>query len=88
MWYAEAGWSRTLVVLAQVLSDAFAANPDSEEIWLAAVKLEKENREPERARLLLTKVRMWPRGSMRCRGSGVGGRLSMIGPVRLCCAGT
>ena len=58
VWYAEAGWSRTLVVLAQVLSDAFAANPDSEEIWLAAVKLEKENREPERARLLLTKVCM------------------------------
>ena len=46
-----------LVVAAQVLSDAFAANPDSEEIWLAAVKLEKENREPERARLLLTKAR-------------------------------
>jgi hypothetical protein len=28
----------------QVLEEAFAANPDSEEIWLAAFKLEFENR--------------------------------------------
>ena len=39
------------------MSEAFAANPDSEDIWLAAVKLEKETKEPERARALLTKAR-------------------------------
>ncbi len=33
-----------------ILARAFAANPDSEQIWLAAFKLEFENNEPERAR--------------------------------------
>jgi pre-mRNA-processing factor 6 len=37
--------------------DAFAANPDSEQVWLAAVKLEWENDERDRARVLLTKAR-------------------------------
>ena len=32
------------------LSKAFQANPNSEEIWLAAVKLESENSEDQRAR--------------------------------------
>ena len=41
----------------QILSEAFAANPDSEEVWLAAFKLEFENAEPERARLILGKAR-------------------------------
>lgn len=36
---------------------AFQANPNSEEIWLAAVKLESENSEYERARRLLAKAR-------------------------------
>jgi pre-mRNA-processing factor 6 len=35
---------------------AFGANPNSEEIWLAAVKLESENKEYERARKLLAKA--------------------------------
>lgn len=35
----------------------FQANPNSEEIWLAAVKLESENNEYERARKLLAKAR-------------------------------
>jgi pre-mRNA-processing factor 6 len=39
-----------------ILSLAFQANPNSEEIWLAAVKLESENSEFERARRLLAKV--------------------------------
>jgi len=39
------------------LSLAFQANPNSEEIWLAAVKLESENSEYERARRLLAKAR-------------------------------
>lgn len=40
-----------------ILSLAFQANPNSEEIWLAAVKLESENHEYERARKLLAKAR-------------------------------
>ena len=40
-----------------VLKAANLANPDSENIWLAAVKLEFENNEVERARALLTKAR-------------------------------
>lgn len=39
------------------MSQAFSANPDSEEIWLAAFKLEFENHEAERARVLLSKAR-------------------------------
>lgn len=39
------------------MSLAFQANPNSEEIWLAAVKLESENNEFERARRLLAKAR-------------------------------
>ena len=39
-----------------ILSLAFKNNPNSEEIWLAAVKLESENGEYERARLLLGKA--------------------------------
>jgi pre-mRNA-processing factor 6 len=40
----------------RVLSEAFAANPDSEEILLAAFKLEFENAQPLLARGLLAKV--------------------------------
>lgn len=40
-----------------ILSEAFSANPDSEEIWLAAFKLEFENKEPERAKAILEKAR-------------------------------
>ena len=36
---------------------ANSALPDSENIWLAAAKLEYENDEPERARALLNKAR-------------------------------
>ena len=39
-----------------ILALAFGANPNSEEIWLAAVKLESENKEYERARKLLSKA--------------------------------
>jgi len=41
----------------RVLEEAFAANPDSQEIWLAAFKLEFENDEVPRAKLLLHKAR-------------------------------
>ena len=40
-----------------ILALAFQANPNSEEIWLAAVKLESENNEYERARRLLARAR-------------------------------
>ena len=40
-----------------ILALAFQANPNSEEIWLAAVKLESENNEDERARRLLARAR-------------------------------
>ena len=40
-----------------ILALAFKANPNSEEIWLAAVKLESESNELERARKLLAKAR-------------------------------
>ena len=39
-----------------ILALAFQANPNSEDIWLAAVKLESENNEFERARRLLEKA--------------------------------
>ncbi len=40
-----------------ILALAFQANPNSEEIWLAAVKLESENDEYQRARRLLERAR-------------------------------
>ncbi|KAH6812871.1 pre-mRNA splicing factor-like protein [Perilla frutescens var. frutescens] len=40
-----------------IFEEAHAAIPNSEEIWLAAYKLEFENSEPERARMLLAKAR-------------------------------
>lgn len=40
----------------QILASAFEANPNSEEIYLAAFKLEFENKEPERAKAILEKV--------------------------------
>uniref|UniRef100_A0A0C3UDZ0 PRP1 splicing factor N-terminal domain-containing protein n=1 Tax=Guillardia theta (strain CCMP2712) TaxID=905079 RepID=A0A0C3UDZ0_GUITC len=41
-----------------ILGEAFKINPDNEEIWLAAVKLENDNNEIQRARTLLEKARM------------------------------
>lgn len=46
-----------------ILQEAFAANEDKESLWLAAWKLEFENREPERARLLLQRARERPASS-------------------------
>ena len=36
---------------------SYEANPNSEEIWLAAIKLESENNEFTRARRLLARAR-------------------------------
>lgn len=41
----------------EVLELAFVANPESEQIWLAAVKLEAENSELRVARELLIRAR-------------------------------
>jgi len=41
----------------QILARAFKHNPNSEGIWMAAVKLESENEEFDRARRLLAKAR-------------------------------
>ena len=41
----------------EVLERAFVANPESEQIWLAAVKLEAENGELKVARELLIRAR-------------------------------
>ena len=41
----------------EVLENAFVANPESEQIWLAAVKLEAENGELGVARELLVRAR-------------------------------
>ncbi len=54
-----------------ILARAFAANPDSEAIWLAAFKLEFENNEPERARWGTT-------------GCGLGWSVCE-GGMRMCC---
>lgn len=56
------------------------ANPNSEEIWLAAVKLESENNEYERARRLLAKARSSaPTARVRSRNGRKGGRLQTVG---------
>lgn len=55
---AKSKWMANEVPAARgILSFAFQANPNSEDIWLAAVKLESENSEYERARRLLAKAR-------------------------------
>jgi len=41
----------------EILSRAFEANPDSEGIWLAAVKLEAENGQIEAAKQLMQRAR-------------------------------
>merc|ERR1712151_1448890 len=41
----------------EILTQAFAANPDSEPVWLAAAKLEWETGEIDRARVLLSRAR-------------------------------
>jgi pre-mRNA-processing factor 6 len=59
-----------------VLENAHSKNPDSEEVILAAFKLEFENKEPERARLLAQRAqeslsapspRVWQKAAMVAR---------------------
>lgn len=58
LMYAKEKWIAGDVPGARdVLEQAFVANPESEQIWLAAVKLEAENGEWEVARELLARAR-------------------------------
>ena len=58
LMYAKSRWMEGDVNHARtILTDAFAQNPNSEGIWMAAVKLESENNEFPRARKLLDKAR-------------------------------
>jgi Tetratricopeptide repeat len=60
MWAKEAWMAGDIEAARRILEQAFRANADSEEIWLAAFKLEFENNEADRARLLLAKARQSP----------------------------
>lgn len=56
---AKSKWQAGNVALArETLSAGFQANPNSEDIWLAAVKLESENNEYKKAISLLKKARL------------------------------
>ena len=57
MWAKEKWISGDVPAAREVLEKAFVANPESEQIWLAAVKLEAENGELEVARELLVRAR-------------------------------
>jgi pre-mRNA-processing factor 6 len=61
----------------QILAEAFRSNPDNEEIYLAAVKLENDNKETDRARTLLEKARdnagtarVWMKSALLERDNG------------------
>ncbi len=57
MWAKEKWLGGDVPGAREILKNAFATNSQSQQIWLAAVKLEWENDEFERARLLLLKAR-------------------------------
>jgi pre-mRNA-processing factor 6 len=57
MWAKERWLSNDVMGARGVLEKAFVANPESEQIWLAAVKVEAENGEVDAARELLIRAR-------------------------------
>lgn len=57
MWAKERWLAGDVEGARGVLEKSFVANPESEQIWLAAVKLEAENGEVEAARELLIRAR-------------------------------
>lgn len=57
MWAKEKWLGNDVPGSREVLEKAFVANPESEAIWLAAVKLEAENGEQSVARELLIRAR-------------------------------
>ena len=69
-----------------ILALAFQANPNSEEIWLAAIKLESEDNEYERARRLLARARSnAPTARVRCEVAQNSQYSSFLRYVLLCC---
>ena len=57
MWAKEKWMAGDVPASREVLEKAFVANPESEQVWLAAVKLEAENGELVAARELLVRAR-------------------------------
>jgi pre-mRNA-processing factor 6 len=57
MWAKDRAVRANVDGARQVLQQAFAQNPNSEHIWLAAVTLERDNQEVARARSLLARAR-------------------------------
>ena len=57
MWAKEKWLAGDVPTAREVLAKAFDVNPESEQIWLAAVKLEAENGELEVAKKLLVRAR-------------------------------
>ena len=57
MWAKEKWVGGEVPADREVLEKSFVANPESEQIWLAAVKLEAENGELGVARELLVRAR-------------------------------
>jgi pre-mRNA-processing factor 6 len=57
MWAKEKWIGGDVPAARDVLAKAFDANPESEQIWLAAVKIEAENKEYQAARDLLVRAR-------------------------------
>ena len=60
MWAKETWLSGDVDGAREVLDGAFHANPESEDVFLAAYKLEAENGETERARMILARARDTP----------------------------
>ena len=57
MWAREKWIGRDFPAARDVLAKAFDANPESEQIWLAAVKIKAESREYQAARDPLVRAR-------------------------------
>ncbi len=56
---AKERWvAKDIDIAQEILTAAFAANPDSERVWLAAAKLEGETGGTERAPVLLLRARV------------------------------
>ncbi|KAJ3501850.1 hypothetical protein NLJ89_g9155 [Agrocybe chaxingu] len=55
---AKEKWLAEDIAAREVLDEVFVAKPESEQVWLAAVKLEAENDEFAATRELLTRARM------------------------------
>jgi len=78
LMYAKHKWVQNDVAAARnILSDAFDCLPGNEQIYLAAVKLEKENGNADRARAVLSKARLnaptervWMKSALLERESG------------------